>query len=123
MPVLDKNAEKRVISFLRDINMLLFLERSTDRVNRVLKLVEKMPELERDIINRKYIEPEAGYTWHYEIYRELGISEAHYTQTRRGALLKIAAEFGLLTLEEVSVGDDKEKSTLGRVLMPDSILP
>ena len=104
MPVLDKNTEKRVISFLRDINMLLFLERSTDRVNRVLKLVEKMPELERDIINRKYIEPEAGYTWHYEIYRELGISETHYTQTRRRALLKIAVEFGLLTLEEVSAG-------------------
>lgn len=102
MPQIDKKTEKKVISLLGEVHFTLILERPNDTTRRVMELVEKMPALEREIINRKYIDTEADYTRHYEIYRELGISEAHYTQTRRGALLKIAAEFGLLTLEEVN---------------------
>lgn len=104
MPVLDKEIEKKVISLLGEVNFALILERPNDTTRRVMDLVEKMPALEREIINRKYIDTEAEYTRHYEIYQDMGISEGRYVKIRREALLKIAAEFGLLTLEEVSAG-------------------
>lgn len=98
MPSLDKKAEKKVVSLLSEVNLALFLERSNDQVNRVLELVEKMPALEREIINRKYINIEADYTRHYEIYQSMCISEGLYTRIRRRALQKIAAEFGFVSI-------------------------
>lgn len=100
MPSLDKNTEKRVVSFLREINLMLVLERHTDEVKRIKDLVERMPALEREIINRKYLDKEADYVRHYEIYRDLMISEGHYAKVRLRGLQKIAAEFGLFDAAE-----------------------
>lgn len=101
MPVLDKEIGKKVISLLGEVHLALFLERPNDQVSRVMELVEKMPELEREIITRKYIDTEADYTRHYEIYQDMGISSPFYRKIRISAIAKIAAEFGLLTAEEV----------------------
>lgn len=104
MPSIDKDTEKRVVSFLEEVYMAVFLERSNEKVKRVLDLIERMPDLERQIITRKYIHTEAHYTRHQDIYRDMGISSALYKKIRLSALSKIAAEFGLLALEEVTAG-------------------
>lgn len=96
MPPLDKETEKRVVSFLREVYIAVFLDRSNEKVKRVLDLIEKMPELERQIVTRKYIHADAQYTRHQEIYRDMGISSALYTKIRLSALSKIAAELDYL---------------------------
>ncbi|MNW38880.1 hypothetical protein D3C74_159580 [compost metagenome] len=56
-----------------------------------------MPELEREVITRRYLSVNANYTSHQEIYRGMGISSPFYTKIRRSAIGKIAAEFGTLS--------------------------
>lgn len=97
MPLIDKKTEKKVVSLLSEVNLALFLERSNDQLSRVLELVEKMPELEREVITRRYLSVNANYTSHQEIYRGMGISSPFYTKIRRLAIGKIAAEFGILS--------------------------
>ncbi|SDF04835.1 hypothetical protein SAMN04488542_10563 [Fontibacillus panacisegetis] len=97
MPPLDKKTEETVVSLLSEVNLALFLERSNDQVSRILELVEKMPELEREVITRRYLSVNANYTSHQEIYRGMGISSPFYTKIRRSAIGKIAAEFGSLS--------------------------
>lgn len=104
MPSIDKETEKRVVSFLREVHIAVFLERSNEKIKRVLDLIEKMPELEKQVITRKYIHTDAEYTRHQEIYRDMGISSGLYSKIRLSALTKIAAEFGLQSLEEVGSG-------------------
>ncbi|WP_160045720.1 hypothetical protein [Paenibacillus sp. USDA918EY] len=89
MSLLDKDAEKRVVSFLRKIHLALILERYDERIRRVLDLIEKMPEMEKQIITRKYIQTEAEYTRHQEIYQSMGISDGLYRKIRLRGLRKI----------------------------------
>lgn len=95
MPLLDKEAEKRVVSFLKEVNLKLFLQRTDETVTRILEIVEKMPVMEKEVITRKYLSTEADYTRHYEIYQDMCISEGYYVKIRHRALQKIAVEFGL----------------------------
>lgn len=104
MPQIDKETEKQVVSLLSKVNLMIFLERSNDQVRRVLELVKKLPDLEREIMDRKYLTTEADYVRHQDIYNNMGMSSVRYTKIRLTALSKIAAEFGLLATEEVIAG-------------------
>ncbi|MEK5641934.1 hypothetical protein BK138_08540 [Paenibacillus rhizosphaerae] len=99
MPSLDKDAEKRVVSYLRKIHLALILDRHDDQTRRVLNLIAKMPEMEKQIITRKYIQTEAEYTRHQEIYRDLCISDGLYRKIRLSGLRKIHDD---LTLRGIS---------------------
>ncbi|MED5015951.1 hypothetical protein P9847_01385 [Paenibacillus chibensis] len=100
MPLLDKVSEKRVVSFLREVHLALILERHDEHIKRVLDLIAKMPEMEKQIITRKYIQTEAEYTRHQEIYRDMCISDGLYRKIRLRGLQKI---FDELMLQGISL--------------------
>ncbi|MNK74059.1 hypothetical protein D3C87_935650 [compost metagenome] len=104
MSLLDKDSEKRVVLFLKEVNLKLFLQHTDETVARILKTVEKMPAMEKKIITRKYLSTEADYTWHYEIYQDMCISDVLYKKLRIRGLQKIAAEFGLISDRAAVVG-------------------
>ncbi|OME02654.1 hypothetical protein BSK54_10370 [Paenibacillus odorifer] len=97
--MIDKATEKRIIKSLRQINLMLFLERSNDETACVMSLVENMPALEQEVIRKEYLITGAEYTRHYEIYKDMAIAEGTYTKIRMNALYKVGVGLGIIDSE------------------------
>ncbi|MNJ66028.1 hypothetical protein D3C77_620720 [compost metagenome] len=99
MPIFDKSVMQQIESVLKEVNIKLYLERSDEQVTTVLNCINDMPEIEKEIMTRKYIDVEAEYTTHKMVYEPMGFNKSQYIAHRNSALEKLAIKLGLL--EEV----------------------
>ncbi|CAM4408153.1 DNA-directed RNA polymerase specialized sigma subunit [Paenibacillus endophyticus] len=60
-------------------------------IDAIDKAVKDMPEMEKEIIQRRYITPESPYLKDYVVFEQLGITRAAYVNSRNEAFEKIAA--------------------------------
>lgn len=93
--MLDHDQEKQLIELLGKVHTMLIIERESQITQKVISAVEKLDPTERHIIMRKYLDLEADYTHHYEIYHELGMADLKYSKIRKGGLQKIHDELKL----------------------------
>jgi hypothetical protein len=94
--LLDKKTEQLIIQLLKRINVMLSIERYSDKTDPVMAIVEKLPPLEQEIIMRTYLSPEADYIRQYTIYRDMGISFTEYNELLLKSLHTLGIEFGVI---------------------------
>lgn len=94
--MLSKEIEKEVIQRLKQIRLLLFLEKGETETRAIVSIVNKMPDMEKDIITRKYLHRDSEYTRHQMIYMDMDISRGLYGKVRLRGLFKIALVLGLV---------------------------
>lgn len=61
--------------------------------------VSRLPEMEQQVIQRRYLPLEGEYLRDYTVYEALGISQPFYAKARERAFEKLAAAFGLIEVE------------------------
>ncbi|WP_238652343.1 hypothetical protein [Paenibacillus piscarius] len=101
--MLSKEVEKEVIRHLNQIRLLLFLEKEDTKARLIVSVVNKMPDLEKDIITRKYLHRDSEYTRHQMIYKDMEISHGLYGKVRLRGLFKIALVLGLTKTMTASI--------------------
>ncbi|AIQ63891.1 hypothetical protein PSTEL_13170 [Paenibacillus stellifer] len=99
--MLSKEIEKEVIQYLKQVRLLLFLEKSQTETEEVMSVVDKMPDLEEKVIRRKYLHQESEYTFHQVIYTDMNISVHTYAKVRLRGLYKIALVLGFVDISLV----------------------
>jgi len=87
---ISKNAKKKIESILFEVNLLLIVEQPNETCQKVLSIVECMPDLEKQIIQERYLDVEAAYTTDQTVYESIGISSPTYSKCRQAAFVKIA---------------------------------
>ncbi|PFA66853.1 ArpU family transcriptional regulator [Bacillus sp. AFS015802] len=64
----------------------------------VLRAVNRLSEIEREIIFKRYLDHEEAYD--YEIYNAMGMSERKYYRLKARTFYKLALIFGFVTIDE-----------------------
>lgn len=95
IPKLSKNAKKKIESILFEVNLLLIVEQSNETCQKVISIVEYMPDYEKQIIQERYLNVEAVYTTDQAVYESIGISSPTYSKCRQAAFVKIARAIGM----------------------------
>ncbi|ULO05161.1 hypothetical protein H1230_18810 [Paenibacillus sp. 19GGS1-52] len=94
--LIDRATEKVIIDRLEQAHTLLTVNRGNEETAFITRVIDRLPEIEKDIILRKYIQLEATYITHFDIYTDMGVVEGTYKKMRLRALYKIGAALGIV---------------------------
>lgn len=100
---LSEQDEDQLVSFLYELGMHITIGIEHDSLTDLQQAMGKLEPTGAEIITRKYLSREADYTRHQQIYKEMGLSAAHYKIHRLRALTKLSQALGFtkaLAVEE-----------------------
>lgn len=98
---LSKNAQKKIESILSEVHLLILVEQPNETCQKVVSIVDCLPDIEKRIIQEKYLNKEAEYRTHQFVYESMDISEKSYRKSRQAAFVKIALGLELVDIFKV----------------------
>ncbi|MNP72479.1 hypothetical protein D3C76_1690420 [compost metagenome] len=101
IPRLSKNAKRKIESILFEVNLLMIVEQPNETCQKVISIVECMPDFEKRIIQERYLDVEAAYTTDQAVYESIGISSPTYSKCRQAAFVKIALGLELVDIFKI----------------------
>lgn len=94
--LIDRATENKIVEKLEKAHALLTMNRGNEETKLIISVIDRLPEIEKKVVIRKYIHLEAEYTTHFKIYSDMGIVEGTYKKIRLRALYKIGAVLGII---------------------------
>ena len=80
---------------MAEVHLLILVEQLNETCKKVISIVNCLPDIEKQIIQEKYLDVEAAYTTHKDVYKAMGISAPLYNKYREAAFMKIALGLGI----------------------------